>query len=158
MLTKSCNNQLFRALEINQWLQHSKEIVNKKNSWIFVWAVKFVLFQHILWTSQVFPSGKESPCQCQRFKRLRFEPWIKKVPWRRAQQPLQYSCLEKPMDRGAWWATIHRVTKSQTQLKQLSTHNVPYLHPPCFPQLYSSLENQYLEVTVKIHKEKFRVQ
>jgi len=27
---------------------------------------------------------------------------------------LQYSCLENPMDRGAWWATVHRVTKSQT--------------------------------------------
>ena len=27
--------------------------------------------------------------------------------------PLQYSCLENPMGRGAWWATIHRVTKSQ---------------------------------------------
>ena len=35
--------------------------------------------------------------------------------------PLQYSCLEKPMDRGAWWTTIHRVTKSWTRLKQLST-------------------------------------
>ena len=30
--------------------------------------------------------------------------------------PLQYSCLENPMDRGAWWATVHEVTKSQTQL------------------------------------------
>ena len=30
--------------------------------------------------------------------------------------PLQYSCLENPMDRGAWWATAHRATKSQTQL------------------------------------------
>jgi len=36
--------------------------------------------------------------------------------------PLQYSCLENPMDRGAWQATVHRVTKSQTQLKRLSTH------------------------------------
>ena len=36
--------------------------------------------------------------------------------------PLQYSCLENPMDRGAWRATVHRVTKSQTQLKRLSTH------------------------------------
>ena len=36
--------------------------------------------------------------------------------------PLQYSFLENPMDRGAWWATVHRVTKSQTQLKWLSTH------------------------------------
>ena len=30
--------------------------------------------------------------------------------------PLQYSCLENPMDGGAWWASIHGVTKSQTQL------------------------------------------
>ena len=31
--------------------------------------------------------------------------------------PLQYSCLENPMDRGAWWAIVHRVAKSQTLLK-----------------------------------------
>ena len=30
--------------------------------------------------------------------------------------PLQYSCLENPRDRGAWWATVHGVTQSQTQL------------------------------------------
>ena len=36
--------------------------------------------------------------------------------------PLQYSCLENPMERGAWKATVYRVTKSRTQLKQLSTH------------------------------------
>ena len=36
--------------------------------------------------------------------------------------PLQYSCLENPMDRGAWRATVHRVTKSQARLKQISTH------------------------------------
>ena len=30
--------------------------------------------------------------------------------------PLQYSCLENPMDRGAWWATVHGVAKSWTQL------------------------------------------
>ena len=35
---------------------------------------------------------------------------------------LQYSCLETPMDRGAWRATVHRVTQSWTRLKQLSTH------------------------------------
>ena len=34
--------------------------------------------------------------------------------------PLQYSCLENPMARGAWWAMVHRVTKSRTRLKQLS--------------------------------------
>ena len=36
--------------------------------------------------------------------------------------PLQYSCLENPMDRGAWRATVHRVAQSWTRLKQLSTH------------------------------------
>ena len=43
---------------------------------------------------------------------------------------LQYPFLENPMDRGAWQATVHGVTKSRTQLKQLSTHagfiNVKY--------------------------------
>ena len=34
--------------------------------------------------------------------------------------PLQYSCLENPMDRGAWWATVHGVANSLTRLKQLS--------------------------------------
>ena len=36
--------------------------------------------------------------------------------------PLQCSCLENPMDRGAWQAAVHRVTQNQTQRKQLSTH------------------------------------
>ena len=35
--------------------------------------------------------------------------------------PLQYSCLKNPMDRGAWLATVHGFTKSQTRLKRLST-------------------------------------
>ena len=35
---------------------------------------------------------------------------------------LQYSCLENPMDRGTWQATVHGVAKSQTRLRQLSTH------------------------------------
>ena len=35
---------------------------------------------------------------------------------------LQYSCLDNPIDRRAWQATVHRVAKSQTQLKRLSTH------------------------------------
>ena len=34
--------------------------------------------------------------------------------------PLQYSCLKIPMDRGAWWATVLGVAKSWTQLKQLT--------------------------------------
>ena len=35
--------------------------------------------------------------------------------------PLQYSCLENPVNRGVWRATVHRVAESQTRLKRLST-------------------------------------
>ena len=41
--------------------------------------------------------------------------------------PLQYSCLENPMDRETWWATVHGVAKSQTLLKRLSTHTFFFL-------------------------------
>ena len=34
--------------------------------------------------------------------------------------PLQYSCLENPMDRGAWWAAVHGVAKSQAQLNDFT--------------------------------------
>ena len=34
--------------------------------------------------------------------------------------PVQYSCLENPIDRGAWWATVHGVTKSQTRLSDFT--------------------------------------
>ena len=43
--------------------------------------------------------------------------------------PLQYSCLKDPMDRGAWQATVHRVAKSWARLKHLSTHATMHSHP-----------------------------
>ena len=49
-------------------------------------------------------------------------PGLGRSPGEGHSNPLQYSCLENPMDRGAWRATVHRVAKSQTQLKQLSMH------------------------------------
>ena len=43
-------------------------------------------------------------------------------PGERNGNPLQYTCLENPMDRGVWHAIVHGVAQSQTQLKQLSMH------------------------------------
>ena len=43
--------------------------------------------------------------------------------------PLQYSCLENPMDRGAWWAPVHGVTKSR---RQLSDHTYTHTHSYIF--------------------------
>ena len=43
-------------------------------------------------------------------------PGLGRSPGEGKGNPLQYSCLKNPMDRGAWWATVHVVTKSRTQL------------------------------------------
>ena len=53
--------------------------------------------------------GKEPACLQMQVQSLGWED-----PWRRDGNPFQYSCLENPMDRGAWLATVHRVTQSQT--------------------------------------------
>ena len=49
---------------------------------------------------------------------------VRKIPWRRKQQPTPVFCLESPMDRGAWWATVHRVAKSQTLNDWAHTHHI----------------------------------
>ena len=67
-------------------------------------------------------SGKKFACKCRILKRLRFSPWVEKIPWRRPCNPLQYYCQENPMNRGAWWSTVHGVAKSRIRLKQLSMH------------------------------------
>ena len=48
-------------------------------------------------------------------------PGLGRAPGRGHSNPLQCSCLENPLDRGAWWATVHRVTKSGTRMKEFST-------------------------------------
>ena len=65
-------------------------------------------------------SGKEPTCPCRRCKRWGFDPGSGRSPRVGRGNLFQYSCLENPMDRGAWSATVHTVTKSQTQLKWLS--------------------------------------
>ena len=62
-------------------------------------------------------SGKECTCQSRRQKRG-FDPWVRKIPWKRAWQPLQYPCLGNPMDR----ETVHRIVHSRTDLKWLNMH------------------------------------
>ena len=60
-------------------------------------------------------NGKESSCQCRRHERCRFYPWIRRSLGVGNGNALQYSCLRNPMDREAWWTTVHGVAKSQTK-------------------------------------------
>ena len=62
--------------------------------------------------------GKESACNVGDW----FYPWVRKIPWRRERHPLQFSCQESSMDRRAWWATLHGVSKSQTWLNNHTFH------------------------------------
>ena len=55
-------------------------------------------------------SSKETTCQC---RRCGSDPQVWEIPWEGNGNPLQYSCLENPMDRRAWWVTVHGVQKSQ---------------------------------------------
>ena len=58
-------------------------------------------------------SSKESTCQ---YCRLGFDPGSGRSPGEGNGNPFQYSCLKNCMDRGAWWAMVHGVAKSQTRL------------------------------------------
>ena len=51
-------------------------------------------------------------------------PWVRRSLERNGN-PLQFFCLENPMDRGAWWAAVHRASKSHTWLSRLSMHALP---------------------------------
>ena len=59
--------------------------------------------------------------QCRGHWRFRLNPWSGRSPREGHGNPLQYSCLENPMDRGAWCTTVHRVTKRQTRLNTNTT-------------------------------------
>ena len=70
-------------------------------------------------------SGKESAYQC---KRHRFDPWVRKIPWRSKWQPIPIFLPGKPMDRGAWWATAMGLQKDTTE--QLNNHQ-QWRSPAC---------------------------
>ena len=86
-------------------------------------------------------SGKELGCQWRRNKRHGFDPWVGKIPWRRAWHPI---LVFLPGESYGWRSLVgyvHRVTKSQTRLKWFSIHE-QHLYPficqwtfrlfPCF--------------------------
>ena len=90
--------------------------------------------------------GKESACNAGDLSSI---PGSRRFPGEGNGYPFQYSCLENCMDRGTWQATVHGITKSQTQPKWLSTYWHPwsiliiiakiiFCHPFIF-SLYASL-------------------
>ena len=83
---------------------------------------QFNLQEIVNWVG--FPGGsavKNPPAMSGNIGDAGSIPGSRRSPGTGHENPLQYSCLENPMDRGTW-ATVHKITKSQTRLKQLSMH------------------------------------
>ena len=70
----------------------------------------------VLHFTKDFPGGSASKASAYNVGDLGSIPGSGRFPGEGHGNPLQYSCLRNPMDGGAWWATVHRVTKSWTQL------------------------------------------
>ena len=64
--------------------------------------------------SQVAPVLKNPPAKAGDIRDMGSTPGSGRSPGEGRGNPLQYSCMENPMDRGAWWATVRGATNSQT--------------------------------------------
>ena len=91
----------------------------------------------LCWASQVV---KNLTANVRDIKDVGSIPGWGKSPGRGNGNLPQYSCLENPMDRGAWWALVHRVAKSQTPLKWFRTH----AHMLCLIKVLLKTLNQML--------------
>ena len=89
----------------------------------------YLLHNDIPWASQVALVVKNPPANAGDIRDVGSIPWSGRSSGGGNGHPLQYSCLENPMDRGAWPAIVHQVKKSQIRLKQLSTLRAEYYSP-----------------------------
>ena len=87
-------------------------------------------------------SGKESTWNEGGAGAARSIPGLRSSPEGGHGNPLQYSCLENPTDRGAWQATVHGVAKSRSRLKQLSTQ-----HPSFYPWNVNTTAEEQVELS-----------
>ena len=79
------------------------------------------IFVNLILLRKGFPGASNSKEFACNVEDLGLIPGLGRSPEGGHGNPPQYSCLENLMDRGAWWATVHKVAKSWTRLKQLST-------------------------------------
>ena len=93
--------------------------------------------------------GKEPPCQCRlEVRDTGSVPGLGRSSGGRHGNPLQYPCLENPMDRGAWRTTVHKVSQSRTRVKQISTawtHSAKATHTHSLPPTHIS--HSFLSLT-----------
>ena len=92
---------------------------------LYSWALLFISVIYSSVYMLGFPGGtvvKNSPFSAGDTGDAGLTPGLGRSPGERNGNPLQYSCLGNPMDREAWWATVHGVTKESNTTEGLDTH------------------------------------
>ena len=84
--------------------------MEKEMAYIYIYICMYIYMR----ASQVVLVVKNLLVNAGDLRGVDLIPGSGRPPGRGHRKPLQYSYLENPMDRGAWWATVHGVTKSQT--------------------------------------------
>ena len=89
---------------------------------MFVW-----LFIHSSFDGHLGCFYKEPSCQCRRHKRQELDPWVRKIPWRRARQPTPIFLLENPTDRGVWQAAVTGLHRVGHDWRDIAHTHTPWL-------------------------------
>ena len=84
------------------------------HSSILAWRIPCTEEPGGLWSMGCTTDGDSQVAKWKRIHLLVLIPGSERFPGEGHGNPLQYSCLENPMDRGAWWAAVHRVSQSRT--------------------------------------------
>ena len=82
--------------------------------YFFVLCLLIIELYEFFRASQVVLVVKNSPANAGDLRDMGLIPWLGRCPGEGYGTPLQCSCLENPLDRGAWWATVHTVAESDT--------------------------------------------
>ena len=106
------NNISILVDKLWQWARIILDINNTGN-WLWLYGK---------WGLPWWISGKESACNEGVAKDIGTIPGSGRFPWGEHGHPLRYSCLENPIDRGAWRAIVHRVAKSRTWLTDFTLY------------------------------------
>ena len=78
-------------------------------------------------------SGKEPACQCRRRKRLRFDPWVRKIPWRRAWQSTPVFLSGESHGQRSLAATVHGVALQLQSAAKIFLYHLPVRFPALLP-------------------------
>ena len=105
------------------------------------WEIGIDIYTLLCIKQQGFPGGSEVKASACNAGDPGLIPELGRSPGKGNGNPLQYSCLENPMEGGAWQATIHGVAKSQTQLSDLTFYGVPV---SCLSQARSAAVSLFL--------------